>query len=117
MNHPRLAVAAVLLAVLSMPVRAQFQGPSRSAAEATVAEARGNLRVGADVTLTGYVVEHLRDDYFTFRDDSGSIRVEISPRLFGGRTVTPRERVRIAGEIERGARGRYIDVESLDVLH
>ena len=113
----RFAVAALLLAALSVPVHAQFQGPSASVTEATVAQVRSGLRVGSDVTLTGHVVEHQREDYFTFRDDSGSIRVEISPRVFGGRTVTPEDRVRITGEIDRSPRGRYIDVESLEILH
>jgi len=113
----RFAVAALLLAALSLPAHAQFQGPSASVTEATVAQARSGLRVGSDVTLTGHIVDHVREEYYTFRDDSGSIRVEISPRLFAGRAVTPEDRVRITGEIERSARGRYIDVEALEILH
>jgi len=108
--------AALLLSALSLPAHAQFRGPGAPVREVTVEQARTHLRAGTDVTLTGYVVERLREDDYTFRDDSGSIRVEISPRLFGGRTVTPQQRVRITGEIERSGRGRYIDVESLDLL-
>jgi uncharacterized protein (TIGR00156 family) len=94
---------------------AQFTGPSASARPATVAEAL-DARLGSNVTLTGHIVSHQRDDYFTFRDDTGEIRVEIDRRTWGGREVTPEHRVRLAGEIERSVFRRYIDVERLEVL-
>lgn len=53
---------------------AQFTGPSASAQASTVA-AVGSARVGSDVTLTGNVIGHIRDEYFTFRDETGEIRV------------------------------------------
>lgn len=100
---------------VSLPVAAQFTGPSASAQTTTVA-AVGNARIGSDVTLTGNVTGHIRDEYFTFRDDSGEIRVEIENRTWQGRKVGPDDKVRITGEIERGFGGRYIDVKSLEVL-
>ena len=42
--------------------------------------------------------------------------MEIDRRTWNGREVGPDDRVRISGEIERDWRGRYIDVERLDVL-
>ncbi|GAB3511181.1 YgiW/YdeI family stress tolerance OB fold protein [Pseudoxanthomonas daejeonensis] len=100
---------------LSLPATAQFTGPSASPQASTVA-AVGNARVGSDVTLTGNVVGHLRDEYFTFRDETGEIRVEIENKTWQGRKVGPEDKVRITGEIERGFGGRYIDVQTLEVL-
>jgi uncharacterized protein (TIGR00156 family) len=108
---------ALSLSVLCVatPAIAQFTGPSATAQTSTVA-AVGSARVGSDVTLTGNVVSHIRDEYFTFRDDTGEIRVEIENRTWQGRKVGPGDKVRITGEIERGFGGRYIDVQTLEVL-
>ncbi|MDM0076322.1 NirD/YgiW/YdeI family stress tolerance protein [Variovorax sp. J2P1-59] len=109
-------VATVLAGALSLPVHAQFEGPSAAARATTVAQATSSARVGSNVTLTGNIVESLREDYFTFKDATGSIRVEISPKDFRGQRVTPTTTVRITGEVERGFAGRYIDVDLLEVL-
>lgn len=109
------ALLSLLLALPASAAMAQFTGPSASPPPATVAQA-ADARVGSDVTLTGHVVGHLRDEYYTFRDDTGDIRVEIDRRTWNGREVGPTDKVRISGEIERDWRGRYIDVERLDVL-
>lgn len=114
MIRPRLLIL-VCFGLLSGGAFAQFTGPSSSASPSTVAGV-ADARLGSDVTLTGFVVEHQRDDYYTFRDDSGDIRVEIDRRTWGGRKVGPTDKVRITGEVERGWRGRYIDVETLEVL-
>lgn len=106
---------AFSLFVAAPVAMAQFTGPSASPSPATVAEL-ANVRIGNDVTLAGHIVEHQREDYYTFRDDTGDIRVEIDRRTWNGREVGPTDKVRISGEIERDWRGRYIDVERLDVL-
>ena len=108
---------ALSLSVVSVaiPAFAQFTGPSATVQASTVA-AVGSARIGSDVTLTGNVVGHIRDEYFTFRDETGEIRVEIENRTWQGRKVGPSDKVRITGEIERGFGGRYIDVRTLEVL-
>jgi uncharacterized protein (TIGR00156 family) len=108
-------LAFCLSFLLAATAMAQFTGPSANPQPSTVAQA-GDARVGSNVTLEGNVVGHLRDEYYTFRDASGEIRVEIDRRTWNGREVGPADKVRISGEIERDWRGRYIDVERLDVL-
>lgn len=75
-----------------------------------------NVRLGRDVVLEGYIYEHVRDDYYRFRDGTGSIRVEIDGWVRRGRTFTPTTRVRISGEVERGAFARYVSAERVTVL-
>jgi len=104
--------ASVLFASGAM---AQFTGPSNSGRPTTVAGAQ-DVRVGSYVTLTGHIVEHQRSDYFTFRDDTGDIRVEIASNVWQGRQVGPSDKVRIMGEVDRGRGGRYIWVKTLEVL-
>lgn len=108
-----LAFCASLL--LASTATAQFTGPSASGRPATVAETR-DARLGSYVTLTGHIVDHQRSDYFTFRDASGEIRVEIAPGVFGGRKIGPDTQVRLLGEVDRGPAGRYVWVKSLEVL-
>ncbi len=52
------------------------------------------------VTLQGYLVEHIREDYYLFKDDSGTIRVEIYPSLMPSTPFTQNSRVTITGEVD-----------------
>ena len=94
---------------------AQFTGPSISGRESTVGQI-SNTSVGSYVILTGHIIAHQRDEYFTFRDKTGTIRVEIENRVWQGREISPETRVRLMGEVDRGLSGRYIWVKSLDVI-
>lgn len=53
-----------------------------------------------NVTLQGYLVEHIREDYYLFKDDSGTIRVEIYPSLMPSTPFTQNSRVTITGEVD-----------------
>lgn len=103
------------LTTLATPSLAQFSGPSAQGRPATVAEVQ-NARLGSYVTLTGNIVDHQRSDYFTFRDTTGDIRVEIAGNVWQGREVTPETNVRIMGEVDRGITGRYVWVKTLDIV-
>jgi len=115
MKKTLLVLVFCLCASLAAAAMAQFTGPSVAGRPSTVAETR-DARLGSYVTLTGNIVNHQRGDYFTFRDDTGEIRVEIESRLWQGRQVAPQDRVRLMGEVDRGFGGRYVWVKTLDVL-
>ncbi len=109
-------LAITLFATLAAAaVSAQFTGPSQTGRPATVQEAR-DARLGTYVTVTGNIVAHIREDYYTFRDETGEIRVEISPRLWRDRKVAPETKVRLVAEVDRGIFGRYLSVQSLDIV-
>jgi uncharacterized protein (TIGR00156 family) len=103
------------LGILTTPASAQFTGPSAGSGEITVAEAQ-NARLGSYVTLTGNIVAHQRESYYIFQDATGQIRAEIERRIWRGREVTPSTPVRVLAEVDRGFRGRYLDVQRLDIL-
>lgn len=113
MNKPLLALLAAGL--VSAAAMAQFTGPSASRQVITVSEVEGTRR-GARVTLEGNIVERQREDYFTFRDATGDIRVEIQRNVWQGREVGPETKVRITGDADRDRRGRYVFVEALDII-
>lgn len=108
-------LAVLVLGMAATGAMAQFTGPGASTAPLTVAAVK-DARLGSDITLVGNIIERQRDDYYTFRDATGDIRVEIERRVWRGREVGPEQKVRITGEIDRGWRGRYIEVETLDLI-
>jgi uncharacterized protein (TIGR00156 family) len=97
------------------PALAQFTGPSATGDALTI-EAAGDLPVGTYVTLTGRIVEHLREEYYSFADDTGSMRVEIPADRWRGNAVSPETTVRLVGELDRSLAGRYLWVRSLDIV-
>lgn len=111
----RVFVVLVFSLFAAVPALAQFTGPSRTVSEVTANQVSG-VRVGSRVTLVGHIVDRIWDDYYTFRDDTGEIRVEIDPIVFRRQPVTADTLVQITGEVERNLFFRYIDVERLVVL-
>lgn len=112
-SRRQLFVAA--LSMTAAPALAQFTGPSVQGQASTVADL-ANARLGRYVTLEGNIVAHQRADYYTFRDGTGEIRVEIPSAAFGGRQIGPDDGVRIMGEIDTGRTGRYVWVKSLNLM-
>lgn len=101
--------------LLSSTAFAQFTGPSATGRMSTVTEAR-NAPVGAYVTVTGNIVAHLREDYYTFRDQTGEVRVEIEPEVWRNQKIGPDIKVRLVAEVDRNAAGAiYLWVESLQI--
>jgi uncharacterized protein (TIGR00156 family) len=116
MAAKHLSTALFALLMLSGVAHAQFTGPSAERAVLTVAEAH-EARPGTYATLTGRLINRLREDYYTFRDDSGEIRVEIPASVWKGRAVNPDTEVRLHVEVDSNLIGRrYLWVEALDVI-
>lgn len=105
----------LLCSLLTANVSAQFTGPNAAGRATTVEQARG-ARLGSYVTVTGNIVAHQRSDYFTFRDKSGEIRVEVESPVWQGRAVKPDTKVRLLAEVDSGSGGRYLWVKSLEIL-
>ena len=109
-----LILVAFLLPAIAM---AQFTGPTVKGQTSTVEQAR-KARVDTYVTVTGNIVAHLREDYFTFRDSTGEIRVEIEPEVWRNREVGPDTTVRLLAEVDRNAAGTvYLWVQSLEIVN
>jgi uncharacterized protein (TIGR00156 family) len=96
---------------------AQFTGPVADRAQLTVEQAR-EARVGTYAVVTGQIINQLREDYYTFQDDTGDIRIEIASSLWNNREVSPQTAVRLYVEVDSNLFGRrYLWVESLEVLN
>lgn len=125
-----LALLAALAApvALALPAQAAFEGPGAKAAGGfdgpvsgamadTVAKA---VTLGDDspVVLTGNIVSQVAGskDKFLFKDATGEVRVEIDRKVFAGRTVTPKDTVRIMGKVDKDfGKDVKIDVKMLEI--
>ena len=54
------------------------------------------------VVLQGYVDKSLGDERYLFRDETGTIQIEIEDKKFRGLTVYPDDFVQISGEVDKG---------------
>jgi uncharacterized protein (TIGR00156 family) len=108
-------LVSLFLSLLAFSAWAQFTGPGATGRETTVAQV-AEAQLGSYVTVTGNVVAHQREDYFTFRDGTGEIRVEIDSSVWQKRKIGPEVSVRLLGEIDSGPAGRYLWVKSLTVV-
>ena len=78
----------------------------------TVEQARG-MRDDAHVVLRGRIVQHLGGKHYLFRDDTGTINVEIENKRWQGQTVGPDDVVEIYGEVDKDWNELEIDVDRL----
>jgi len=109
-------VSVILLPLTISPVAAQFTGPTPSGNVMTVEQARSQP-VDTYVLVTGSIVAHLREEYYTFQDETGDIRVEIPDNVWAGRPVGPENKVQLLGEVDRNRSGTvYLWVKSLAIV-
>ncbi|MGV6988394.1 YgiW/YdeI family stress tolerance OB fold protein [Testudinibacter sp. P80/BLE/0925] len=60
-----------------------------------------NLKDDARVVLEGVIEQQVGKDDYVFKDDSGSIEVEIERRAWAGQEVTPTDKVKLFGEVDK----------------
>jgi uncharacterized protein (TIGR00156 family) len=112
----RLLAFGILCLFLSSNAMAQFTGPTSKGIAITVEQAR-NASVGKYITVTGNIVSHLREDYYTFQDETGEIRVEIENAVWNNRKVSPETKVTLSAEVDRSIGFTvYLWVESLKIV-
>lgn len=124
----KLWFSAVLFCFWPFAVLADFTGPSQQGEKlgylthtyknqlTTVSQAR-QVAFGQYVSLTGFVISHIRADYYIFKDQTGEVVVEIEPAIWRNREVGPNTPIRIVAEVDRDAADqRYLWVESITLL-
>ena len=112
---PVLAMSIVALtAQADPPAAGGFKGPDGTAL-VTAAQAT-EMKDDSFVKLQGYIVKSLGDEKYEFRDDSGTIVVEIDDEDWRGVEAGPENRVELRGEIDRDLRQVELDVDSVELL-
>jgi uncharacterized protein (TIGR00156 family) len=105
------ALCTVAVAAHADPQGGGFEGPDHYQT-VTVAETAG-LPDDAAVRLEGFVVKALGDEEYEFRDDTGTLVVEIDDDDCGGLEATPELRVQIHGEIDHERQQVELDVDGI----
>jgi uncharacterized protein (TIGR00156 family) len=65
---------------------------------------------------TEVMIKQSRDKHYTFRDNTGTIEVEIDNEDFRGAKVTPETKVRIVGEVDKDWNSTTVDTDYLEVV-
>lgn len=128
----KVAALAAIMMITTAPVFAAqggFNGPSATPAQTQTQTQQGGF-VDKDANLTtalkvkdmkddswvklrGNITERLSDDRYTFRDESGTVNVEIDNKRWNGVTVTPQDKVEIQGKVDKEWNDFEIDVKQV----
>ncbi|HNP35635.1 MAG TPA: NirD/YgiW/YdeI family stress tolerance protein [Woeseiaceae bacterium] len=109
-----------LLAFFSIAAAAQadtgaggFQGPDGRSL-VTAAEVEG-LADDTQVRLLGYIVRKTGDEEYEFKDDSGTLIVEIDDDDWRGVNVSPGDKVQLTGEVDKEWNRTEVEVDSVQL--
>lgn len=125
------AIAAIMMMTTAPVFAAQggFTGPSATQTQTQTQTQQGgfvdnnanlttaakvkDLKDDAWVKLRGNITERLSDDRYTFRDESGTVVVEIDHKRWNGVTVTPQDKVELQGKVDKDWNEFEIDVKQV----
>lgn len=91
-----------------------FTGPD-AVPLAPIADAIGQAD-GSAAKVQGYIVRSLGDEKYEFRDNSGTVTVEIDNEDWRGIEATPETRLELLVEVDREWRRTELDVESVRLV-
>ncbi len=81
----------------------------------TVAEAL-KMRDDAPVVLEGNIQKQITKDKYAFTDKTGEITVEIDREDWRGVDVTPQDKVRLTGELDKDWFRTEVDVDTVQII-
>jgi uncharacterized protein (TIGR00156 family) len=68
------------------------------------------MREGAWVTLEGNVISQQQDEWYTFRDPTGTIKVRIQQKVWNGQHFDAQDLVRVSGQVSHENGSTILDV-------
>jgi len=107
---------SLLLVTTLLPVSALAQYVGPGPAVETTAAATVRATDDTQVQLEGKLERQLRPGVFEFRDETGTVEVEIDAKDFPPQPITADTRVRLLGEVDRDWNRVSVDVDRLQVL-
>ena len=75
-----------------------------------------SMKDNTPVQLEGYITKSLGDDKYTFTDNTGSIIVEIDDEDWKGIDVTPTDKVRLTGEIDKDLLKTKVEIKTVQKM-
>ena len=104
--------------VINQPVNAQyggFSGPSAGINTVKSVLDAGMFSDDTPVSLTGYLVASLGGEIYTFKDNTGTMHVEIDHDKWFGLQATPTTKITIYGEIDKEFNYTKVDVDRVSL--
>lgn len=86
-----------------------FKGPQNVV---TVKEAK-EMKDDSWVTVRGTIEKRLSDDDYLFRDETGTLSVEIDDKTWQGQSVSPKDKVELQGEIDKAFNDAQLEVKQV----
>ncbi|WP_322803450.1 NirD/YgiW/YdeI family stress tolerance protein [Vibrio alfacsensis] len=96
-----------------------FDGPTQNDTLNTVEDVMNAdwLVDGNKVTLIGHITMSLGHEQYTFADKTGNMTIKIDDDEWDGQDVTPNDKVKIVGEIEKNDSANAVDVDWIRILN
>ena len=104
--------------VINQPVNALyggFSGPSVGINTVKSVLDAGMFSDDTPVSLTGYLVASLGGEIYTFKDNTGTMHVEIDYDKWFGLQATPTTKITIYGEIDKEFNYTKVDVDRVSL--
>nr|WP_014343647.1 NirD/YgiW/YdeI family stress tolerance protein [Aliivibrio fischeri]AEY78233.1 Protein ygiW precursor [Aliivibrio fischeri] len=104
--------------VINQPVNAQqggFSGPTQGINTVKSVLDAGMFSDDTPVSLTGYLVASLGGEMYTFKDNTGTIHVEIDHDKWFGLQATPTTKITIYGDIDKEFNYTKVDVDRVSL--
>lgn len=108
------STALFLAACSQQPQQPQVFGDT-SGNMTTIAQVK-SMHDDSRVILEGYIVAQTDDDDFTFKDDTGTIRIDVKDRAWNGLNVTKNDKIRIHGKLDKEFTHSSIDVYQIELV-
>ncbi|MDL4915238.1 MAG: YgiW/YdeI family stress tolerance OB fold protein [Enterobacterales bacterium endosymbiont of Blomia tropicalis] len=68
------------------------------------------------ITVRGQLVKQLGDEDYQFRDQTGTMKVEIDHKRWDGQTISPKDHVELTGELDKDFNSIELDVKHVRKL-
>ena len=107
---PIWAITAVCISTQAAAQTGGFVDPNRSN-EGTVAQLK-RLPDNASLVVKGNIIRQVRGDVYEFRDNTGSVEIEIDNKYWNGQNVTSKETVRLLIEVDKDVMDTDYDVKA-----
>ncbi len=69
------------------------------------------------IALEGYIDKRTGDDKYIFRDTTGTLTAEIDDKRWKGQNVTPKDKIRLEGKVDKDWDSEEIDVKRINIIN
>lgn len=95
---------------------AGFVGPGAISTEVISVKEAADLADDSRVMLEGSIIKQIKHEHYLFKDDSGEMTLEIEDKDFSHITVTPKDKVRVIGEVDKDWSKSKLDVKHIELI-